>query len=239
MKRRSGCFPCGRPCGLHAARRQQRRRRATGRRRQCVRPRRRAAGRAGAAGRGRLDCVTEPAVARGAARRRRQGAIEQGSREDPRAQPCCRPSRPARRNCPGRRRSAGWRAMFSIAASRRRRVRKCSAAGASTSTELDQTIITDRDLMAAAECAAGSAARSARPSRCAMPPLIERIARRSDRTRRSATRIGNYIAFRAIAEATAPAVRAASPRSAMALTRPGSACRAVRQRRGARPGRAG
>jgi hypothetical protein len=148
-----------------------------------------------------LDCVRNrlsPGERRGVA----QLASEQGSRDDPRAQPLLR----AVDTCaaelswsPQKRNLAGMSAMSSAGLAALQEELTGQGIGLA---ELDQAIQSDQPLMAAANAGqlGGTAGQEFAERHAA---IIERMMAGRAEDQRLAVRIGNYIAFRAIALSTA------------------------------------
>lgn len=131
-----------------------------------------------------------------------QAAIEQVSRSDPRVQLLVQAVDACGAELswsPQKRRLAG---MFSVSAAGAAGVREMLSARGIQIAELDQLILSDRELMAAAESGQlDSAAGSAFVER--HPDELQRIAGGESLEGELGTRIGNYIAFRALAETLA------------------------------------
>ncbi len=128
-----------------------------------------------------------------------QVAIERGSRDDPRAQPALQAVDACGSELswsPQKRRLAG---MFTMSAAGAAGVREQFGARGVSVDELDQAILSDRQLLAAAESGQlDSTAAQEFASRHA--ELIERMAGGDPEME---VLVGNYIAFRALAETTA------------------------------------
>jgi hypothetical protein len=132
-----------------------------------------------------------------------QVAMEQGSRDDPRAQPLMQAvdACTAELNwSPQKRRLAG---MFSLSAAGVAGVRELLAGRGINVDELDQAIITDTELMAAAEAGQLGGGTAGQQFALRHLELIQRLTAGHEDDQELGTRIGNYIAFRALAEATA------------------------------------
>ncbi len=131
-----------------------------------------------------------------------QVAMEQGTRDDPRAQPLVRAVDACTAELswsPQKRRLAG---MFSLSAAGVAGVRELLGSRGVNVEELDQAILSDSELMAAAE--AGQLGGTAgQEFALRHVDLIQRLTAGREDDQELGTRIGNYIAFRAIAEATA------------------------------------
>lgn len=148
-----------------------------------------------------LDCIRNrlsPEQRRAIA----QAAMEQASREDPRAQPLIQATDACGDELswsPQKRRLAG---MFSISAAGAAGVREELGSQGVRIEELDRVILADSELMAAA---ANGQLNSSAGSAFAQRHLseLQQIAGGQSLEGELGTRIGNYIAFRALAETTA------------------------------------
>jgi len=147
-----------------------------------------------------LDCVRNrltPEQRRAAA----DVAMEQGTRDDPRVQALLQATDACGEELswsPQKRRLAG---MFSMSAAGAAGIRETLGARGISFDELDQAILGDQELMQAAAAGQLSGAVGQQfASRHAA--LIERMVG-SNSDVETGTRIGNYIAFRALAETTA------------------------------------
>jgi hypothetical protein len=128
-----------------------------------------------------------------------QVAIERGSRDDPRAQPVLQAVEACGSELswsPQKRRLAG---MFTMAAAGAAGVREGFGARGVSVDELDQAILSDRQLLAAAESGQLDGA-VAQEFASRHAELIERMAGGDPEME---VLVGNYIAFRALAETTA------------------------------------
>ena len=148
-----------------------------------------------------LDCVRNrlsPEERRAAA----AVAMEQGSRDDPRAQRLIQAVDACGSELswsPQKRRLAG---MFAMSAAGAAGIREALGSRGISFDELDQAILSDRPLMEAA--AAGQLGGSiGREFAARHADVIERMAGGQAIDQEVGTRIGNYIAFRALAETTA------------------------------------
>jgi hypothetical protein len=145
-----------------------------------------------------LDCVRNrlsPEERRGAA----EVAMEQGTRDDPRAQALLQAVDACGEELswsPQKRRLAG---MFTMSAAGAAGLREVLGRRGIRFDELDQAIISDRELMSAAESGnlGGPVAQEFAVRNSA---LIERMAGGAALDQELGTRIGNYIAFRALTE---------------------------------------
>ncbi len=148
-----------------------------------------------------LDCVRNrlsPEERRGAA----SVVLEQGSREDPRFQPLLEATEACGEELswsPQKTRLAG---QFSTAAAGAAAIREMLSSRGVRVEELDQTIISDRDLMAAAGAGTLGGGTAGRDFATRHAAIIERVIG-DQMNQEIGTRVGNYIAFRAIAETTA------------------------------------
>jgi len=132
-----------------------------------------------------------------------QVAMEQGSRDDPRAQPLVRAVDACTAELswsPQKRRLAG---MFSLSAAGVAGVREMLGSQGVNVDELDQAIISDAELMAAAEAGQLGAGTAGQEFALRHVELIQRMTAGREDDQELGTRIGNYIAFRALAEVTA------------------------------------
>lgn len=132
-----------------------------------------------------------------------QVAMEQGSRDDPRAQPLMRAVDACTAELswsPQKRRLAG---MFSLSAAGVAGVRELLGSRGINVEELDQAIVTDTELMAAAEAGQLGTGTAGQEFALRHVELIQRMTAGREADQELGQRIGNYIAFRALAEATA------------------------------------
>lgn len=128
-----------------------------------------------------------------------QVAIERGTRDDPRAQPALQAVEACGSELswsPEKRSLAG---MFTMAMSGAAGIRERLSAQSASFDELDQAILSDRQFMAAAESGQLDSAVGQQFATRHLE-LIERMAGGDSELE---TLIGNYIAFRALAETTA------------------------------------
>jgi hypothetical protein len=131
-----------------------------------------------------------------------QLALEQGSPQDPRAQPLVQAVDACGRTLswsPEKRRQA---AMFAVSVAGAAQVREFLAGRGVRIEELDRIILSDRELVAAAE---NGALDSSAGQAFAMRHFdeLERIAAGQSLDGELGTRIGNYVAFRVLTETTA------------------------------------
>ena len=129
-------------------------------------------------------------------------AIEQGSRDDPRAQPLLRATEACGNQLSWsleKRRLAG---SFTLSAAGVTAVRALLGRRGISFDELDRAILGDRELMAAAEAGQLGNSTIGRDFAMRHTALIERMAAGREMTQELGARIGDYIAFRAIAEAS-------------------------------------
>lgn len=149
-----------------------------------------------------LDCVRNrltPEERRAAA----AVAMEQGSPQDPRAVRLVEATNACGEEMswsPQKRRFAG---MFSMAAAGAAGLRETLGARGISFDELDQAILNDRELMAAAEAGTLGDGPAGREFAMRHLDVIQRMTGGRDLDQETGTRIGNYIAFRAMAEVTA------------------------------------
>lgn len=148
-----------------------------------------------------LDCIRNrlsPEERRGTA----QVVLEQGSREDPRFQALLQAGEACGDELGWSEQKTRLAGQFSLAAAGGAAIREMLASRGVRVEALDQTIIGDRDLMAAAEAGQLGGGTAGQEFAIRHAAIIERVAG-SQMDQEVGTRIGNYIAFRAIAEATA------------------------------------
>lgn len=148
-----------------------------------------------------LDCIRNrlsPEERRGVA----AVALEQGEREDPRLQTLIQAGEACGDELGWSEQKTQLATQFSAAAAGGAAIREMLASRNVRIEELDQTIITDPDLMAAATAGDLGNSQAGRNFAIRHVATIERILG-GQGDREVGVRIGNYIAFRAIAEAAA------------------------------------
>lgn len=131
-----------------------------------------------------------------------QVAIEQGSRDDPRAQPVLQAVEACGSELSWSPQKRQLASLFTMSAAGAAGIREQLGGQAAGFDELDQAILSDREFMAAAESGQleGSVGQEFAQRHA---ELIQRMAGGEEVDPERATLIGNYIAFRALAETTA------------------------------------
>ena len=130
-------------------------------------------------------------------------AMEQAPREDPRALPLFRAVETCGRELSWSPAKQRWAGMFTLATIGAAGTRELLGRRGVSVGELDQAILSDRELMAAAEAGGLGDNRVGEAFATRHLALLERIAAGQELTGEVGRRLGHYIAFRAPIEATA------------------------------------